>query len=184
MSLDHYFRKSTSLQAMCKPNRYKTLLMFLWVLLLAACTPPKAVPLAKIPGPRGTLTIEISGFRSLKGEVLISLFQETLGFPEHSEQALINFSTPVLSGRQHFEFPPLPWGRYSYSILHDENGNGTMDRTLLGSPREGYAFSNDLEGHFGQPEAEKALFTIGAEPQNHHLRIHYFKRKGNGPFSK
>lgn len=156
--------------------------MSLALIVLGACTPTVTVPLAEIPGPRGILTVELFGFRSLQGDVLISLFREIDGFPDHSEQALLNVSAAVLAGRQQFAFPPLPQGRYSYSILHDEDGNGEMGRTLLGTPREGYAFSNNLEGHFGRPEPEEALFEIGATPVHHELRIHYFKRKGNGPF--
>lgn len=27
--------------------------------------------------------------------------------------------------------------------MHDENGNGTLDKTVLGIPKEGYGFSNN-----------------------------------------
>jgi len=154
------------------------------LLLLAACAPPERIPLAQIPGPRGSLTVEVYGFRSLKGNLLLSLFRENIGFPEDTDLALVNLSQPVTSGRVHFDLPPLPWGRYSYSILHDENGNGRMDQSLTGTPKEGYALSNNLEGHFGQPEASDALFEIGSQPLKHELRIHYFKRKGQGPFGR
>jgi len=151
-------------------------------LLIGACTPHERPRLSEMTGPRSTLVIEVYGFRSLKGNVLLSVFRENSGFPEETELALINLSLPATSGRVHFDLPQLPYGRYSYSILHDENGNGTMDQSLLGIPREGYALSNNLEGHFGQPEAEEALFEVGAKPQLHELRIHYVKRKGQGPF--
>lgn len=152
------------------------------LMLLAACSPPARVQLSQLPGPRGSLTVEVYGFRALQGNLLLSLFREDVGFPEDTDQALVNLSRAVTSGRVRFDLPPLPWGRYSYSILHDENGNGRMDQSLLGIPREGYALSNNLEGHFGQPEATDALFEIGPRPQSHELRIHYFKRKGQGPF--
>lgn len=179
-----YSEKPTTAQIKRKKTSDSILLMALGLILLAACSAPQRTTLAEIPGPRGTLTIEVVGFRSLQGDLLVSIFRESEGFPDESDQALINISTPVLAGRQQLEFPPLPWGRYSYSILHDENGNGEMDRNLIGVPREGYAFSNNLEGHFGQPEAEEALFAVGAAPEHHKLRIHYFKRKGQGPFGK
>ena len=158
----------------------------LLLLSLAACAPAKVPLLSEIPGPRGELSIEVYGFRSLKGEVLISLFLETEGFPDATERALVNLEAPVTAGRLVVEVPPLPHGRYSYSILHDENGDGKMNSSLLGIPKEGYALSNDLEGHFGRPDAAEALFEIGEVPQRHVLRIRYVERggKGRGPFGR
>jgi len=163
----------------------KITLMFIVLLLpLWGCAPTPRIELSDLPGPRGELSVEVYGFRTLKGDVLLSLFREEIGFPEDTGLALVNLSQPVTSGRVRFELPPLPWGRYSYSILHDENNDGKMDQSLLGTPQEGYALSNGLEGHFGQPDAEAALFEIGPAPQHHELRIHYFKRKGQGPFGR
>lgn len=150
------------------------------VLLLAACTPCPPAELPPLTGTGTPLVVEVYGFRALKGNLLLSLFLDARGFPEDTRRAPLNLSVPVTEGRMRLELPPLPPGRYSYSILHDENGNGTMDRSLLGIPREGYAFSNDLEGDFGPPEAEAAVFTLGADAQHHALRIHYFQRKREG----
>ncbi len=150
------------------------------VITLWGCTVATPPSLAELPGPYSSLVVEVYGFRTLQGELLLSLFLETEGFPDDSSRALVNLSVPVTSGRVHFDLPPLPFGQYSYSILHDENGNGTMDRSLLGAPLEGYAFANNLEGYFGPPEATAALFELGPEPQNHELRIRYFKQKGKG----
>jgi len=150
------------------------------VLLLTACIQQPPAELPRLTGVGAPLTVEIFGFRALKGDLLLSLFHETRGFPDATRSALVNLSVPVTQGRIRLELPPLPPGRYSYSVLHDENGNGSMDRSLLGMPREGYAFSNDLAGDFGPPEAEEAVFDVGTDAQRHQLRIRYFQRKGEG----
>jgi len=162
----------------------KNIFIFILSTCLCACSKPvPIVSLDDIPGPRGDLTLEVYGFRTLQGKILISLFREIEGFPDETEKALLNLGIAVKTGRQQITLPRLPWGKYSYSILHDENGNGEMDRNLLGIPREGYALSNGLEGFFGQPDPEEALFEIGADPLHHALRIHYFKRRGKKSLS-
>jgi len=166
------------------PQLSKKILLTLAIVLLTACSAPPAPRLKDLPGPYGSLTVDIYGFRDLKGDVLLSLFLNGEGFPDDTGRALVNLSLPVDSGRVRFELPPLPYGTYSYSVLHDENRNGSMDSSLLGIPREGYAFSNDLEGNYGPPPGEEALFELAGVPLEHALRIHYFKRKGKrfGPF--
>jgi uncharacterized protein (DUF2141 family) len=158
-------------------------IIFWSVLLSALCgcgASTKKPTLSVLPGPYGSLTVEVYGFRTLQGDLLLSLFQKGSGFPGDSAVALVNLSAPVESGQVQLLLPPLPYGIYSYSLLHDENRNAKMDKSLLGTAREGYAFSNDPEGHYGPPEEAKAQFEIGPEPQHHRLRIHYFKRKNQG----
>ncbi len=147
---------------------------------LTGCSSERLPTLAELPGPYGSLVVEVYGFRTLQGALLFSLFRAEDGFPDDSSRALVNLFIPVKSGRIVFTLPPLPIGLYSYSLLHDENDNGKMDRSLLGTPLDGYALSNDLEGHFGLPKATAALFELTAKPQRHELRIRYFKRKDKG----
>jgi uncharacterized protein (DUF2141 family) len=37
----------------------------------------------------------------------------------------------------------VPKGEYAVAVFHDENGNGKMDKNLIGAPKEGYGFSNN-----------------------------------------
>lgn len=46
----------------------------------------------------------------------------------------------------------------------DENGNGEHDKNLLGMPKEGYGFSNNVYNWYGgPPEFKKASFEVGQE---------------------
>ena len=45
----------------------------------------------------------------------------------------------------------IPPGSYAIMLYHDENGNGRLDRGMLGIPTEGYAFSNDAPVRLGPP---------------------------------
>ncbi|MDB4746109.1 DUF2141 domain-containing protein, partial [Verrucomicrobia bacterium] len=57
------------------------------------------------------------------------------------------------------------------AVYHDENGNGKMDKSLIGIPKENDAFSRKARTRFGPPSWEKTSFTIveGANGQRIHL---------------
>jgi uncharacterized protein (DUF2141 family) len=44
-------------------------------------------------------------------------------------------------------------------MYQDENDNNELDFNLIGIPKEGYGFSNNV-GQFGAPEYVKAKFII------------------------
>ncbi len=52
-------------------------------------------------------------------------------------------------------------GTYAIAVFHDRNGNGRLDRNLLGLPAEPYGFSNNV-GRMGVPNFGAALVTVGA----------------------
>jgi len=45
-------------------------------------------------------------------------------------------------------------------VTHDANGNGKLDRNLLGMPTEGVGASNDARGVVGPPKFDAAKFTF------------------------
>jgi uncharacterized protein (DUF2141 family) len=47
-------------------------------------------------------------------------------------------------------------------LFHDSNGNGELDRNMLGIPREGYGFSNDA-GARGPASFEEAAVSIDGD---------------------
>jgi uncharacterized protein (DUF2141 family) len=59
-------------------------------------------------------------------------------------------------------FKDLPEGDYAFAVYHDANGNGKMDKNVIGIPTEDYAFSNNALGKMGPPSFEKAKFAIPA----------------------
>jgi uncharacterized protein (DUF2141 family) len=51
---------------------------------------------------------------------------------------------------------------HAVKLYHDANGNGELDRNMLGLPSEGYGFSNN-GGRYGSPAFEEASFTIDGD---------------------
>lgn len=115
------------------------------------------------PQATSTLTVEIKGFRSDKGEALVSLFSSEDGFPDDMQKAWQNLHVSIKAGRAEAEFPVLPYGLYALVVLHDEDLDGKMERSLFGLPREGFGFSGRPEYNFGPPDFDDTTFLLAAK---------------------
>lgn len=65
----------------------------------------------------------------------------------------------------------LPPGRWSLLLLHDENGNGHMDK-MMGLPREGFGFSRNPVIRMGPPRWEAVRFDHHAA-ETQAVRVKY-----------
>jgi uncharacterized protein (DUF2141 family) len=57
-------------------------------------------------------------------------------------------------------FKGVPPGKYALNAYHDENENRKLDRSVIGIPTEGYAFSRDARGHRGPPSFSDAVIEV------------------------
>lgn len=119
---------------------------------------PILLCLSHYPAEASELSVAISGFRQPHGVALVAVCDSTTyltaGCP-HRVRAPVNGGTAnvVLEG--------LPPGIYAVQAVHDENGNGVLDRNGLGIPEEGYGFSRNPPTLFGPPDFEEAAISIG-----------------------
>lgn len=67
----------------------------------------------------------------------------------------------------------LPPGEYAVSAIHDENDNRKLDKSFIGMPTEGVAFSNNAKIAFGPPKFEKVRFRVEGETTQT-MRMRYF----------
>ena len=128
---------------------------------------------AAAPRPGGeTVHIEITGLRSDKGTVRACMTQRRDRFPNcrgsSDRQATVSArGTPTL------EFTDVAAGTYAIAVLHDENGNGKMDRAMMLMPKEGYGFSRDAPVVMGPPSFAQAAFEVAAAPVRQTIHIRY-----------
>jgi uncharacterized protein (DUF2141 family) len=140
--------------------------------LLLACTAADARPGAPVePAPAaaptaapapGRLSLRLSGFRSADGQVLIAVFRGEDGFPGKPEQAARTAVAKISGGRVRLDLADLEPGEYAVSVVHDENGNNTLDTNWVGMPKEGIGTSNNAKGRMGPPKYRDAKFTVTA----------------------
>jgi uncharacterized protein (DUF2141 family) len=103
------------------------------------------------------LTVVVTGARSAQGTISAALYDSERGW---LETALRGERIAAGDGRGVFVFRDLPAGTYAVAAFHDENGNGKLDRNLLGMPTESFGFSRDAQAMFGPPEFADAVLEL------------------------
>jgi uncharacterized protein (DUF2141 family) len=159
LAIYQYFRNREDMKKFFCATRspLNLLLLCSGLVLLAGCV-EKAKPV--FPQATGTLSVEIRGLRSDKGEALVSLFSSKDGFPDDMGKAWQNLHVKIKEGRALADFTALPYGTYALGVLHDEDINGQMDSSWLGQPREGFGFSGRPEYNFGPPSFDDTAFLM------------------------
>lgn len=117
------------------------------------------------------LTVVISGVKNDKGYVRVALYNSSKTFMQNPFKTA---ETKAREGHVMVVFQDVPEGEYAASVLHDLNGNKTMDENLLGIPKEGFGFSNDAMGAFGPPTYKECLFPVKPGAITTGIRLKYF----------
>jgi len=141
------------------------------LLVLAALSAGLLPAAAPHPG-GGAVRVEITGLRSDKGTVRACMTQRRERFPDCRGGLDRALAVPA-RGAVTLEFADVAAGTYAIAVLHDENGNGKMDRAMMLMPREGYGFSRDAPVVMGPPTFAQAAFQVAATPVRQTIHIRY-----------
>jgi uncharacterized protein (DUF2141 family) len=127
----------------------------------------------KVTGTR--LTVQIVGVRAAKGEVAITLYPDDAKrfLAPHQKLARVRAVAQAPMTTACF-WLPAP-GFYAMAVYHDENGNGDFDRTIVGLPAEGYAFSNDPPTPTALPPFSAVRFRVGEGDTTIRAKLKYPK---------
>ena len=107
----------------------------------------------------GTLKIFVNGFANNNGKAMIALCSSEECYKDTS-MAFKKDMTDIKDKKTEWLINELPYGTYSISIFHDENGNNKLDKNAIGVPKEDYGFSNNARGLFGPPDYEDVKFIF------------------------
>ncbi|MEW6989987.1 DUF2141 domain-containing protein [Colwelliaceae bacterium 6441] len=103
------------------------------------------------------LTVKISDIEQGKGHVLVALYH---GKDNYKNGEVIKASKVKATHKNELVvFKDLIDGEYAIKMYQDENDNELLDTNMLGIPKEGYGFSNNV-GMFGEPDYQEAKFTV------------------------
>ncbi|MEL6759779.1 MAG: DUF2141 domain-containing protein [Myxococcota bacterium] len=107
------------------------------------------------------LTVEVEGLKE-EGRLMVSVV-DSAGAWSGKSKPVVAVDAKVVgeSMRLVFDLPP---GELAIRLFHDANGNGKLDRNMLGVPKEGYGFSQNprVVGPAGFSDAKFALPDAGA----------------------
>lgn len=131
-------------------TRYALLVL---VPVLAAAVPADA-------SPRGSLTVNVEGVRSARGQILAELVTPEPGGGLRRAAAT---SAAARAGALTLRFGDLPPGDYAVRLFHDEDGDGRMKTGALGRPAEGFGFSNGARARLGPPSFGEMKVAVAGD---------------------
>ena len=120
------------------------------------------------PGRADALTIVVTGLKSNEGQVRVAVFD---GKDRWLKEAVYARILDIEGHTCEWVIEDVPYGDYGIAVFHDENGNGTNDRNLLGIPKEAYGFSNHAPRKFGPATWEQAKFAVSSPSAALEIRV-------------
>jgi uncharacterized protein (DUF2141 family) len=143
----------------------------LLTVLVVASLP--ALAFAQSPSCSG-IHVKILNIRDSTGTVDCALFSSPVGFPiEVLLSATKVMVTKIRNTEARCDFEDIPPGTYALAVVHDENMNGKLDTNWLGTPTEGYGFSNDVKALKGGPSFSACSFKYDGGTLDMTISLHY-----------
>ena len=127
-------------------------------------------------GVRQDVVVTVVDLRSSNGTVLACLTASDGAFPDCQKDSQAQHRTVRANSRVTIVFNDVEPGEYAISLLHDENGNGKVDKSLF-IPTEGFGFSRDAKLRMGPPRFSAAAFRVSSDaPVYQTIRMRYLSR--------
>jgi uncharacterized protein (DUF2141 family) len=136
------------------PAARKSIATCIAAIALALLAPPT---LAREDG-AASLRLEVSALRNTKGMLACRLFSDAAGFPDG--EGLRTVRVAITGSQGSCVFDDVTPGTWAVAVIHDENGNGRLDKNFLGIPSEGYGVSNNRTYAASSPKWEESRFTV------------------------
>lgn len=142
---------------------------FALAILLAAAQP--SVP--DCTGADITLRLTVTNLRAAKGLVTVVVYGDK---PEDflvRGRRLVKARFAAKEGEVKACLPLPHSGTYALAAYHDADGDGKFNRSLVGLPTEGFAFSNDPPTIAGLPAFNAVTFVVRGGANSLTIRMRY-----------
>lgn len=120
-----------------------------------------AALIAPVVAAAADLKVAAAGGPEKPAQLYVALFDSADGFS--ADQSVAAQIVPLTGGAAQVVFTGLASGRYAVKLFADENGDGKLDKNLLGLPTERYGFSNDAKGTMGPPAFDAAAVQVDGD---------------------
>jgi len=122
--------------------------------------------------PTATLDVNISGLRSMKGNVLVCVTANPKFFPNCGKDPKGHRARVAARNSGSVKFNDMTEGTYAVALLHDENGNDKMDMAIF-LPKEGFGFSRNPAVVTGPPKFNSAAFSVDRADTRQMVKMKY-----------
>jgi uncharacterized protein (DUF2141 family) len=119
-----------------------------------------------------TLDVNVTGLRSMKGNVLVCVTANPKYFPDCSKDPKSLRAKVAARDSANVSFSGVAQGTYAVALLHDENANSKMDMAVF-LPREGFGFSRNPAVVTGPPKFKAASFAVDAAEVSQRVKMKY-----------
>ena len=106
------------------------------------------------PTKTGYITLEVNNVKEAKGYLWIGVYNNAQDFMNKEKAIMVKGEIVKKTGVHYFRLENLPLGTIAVALFHDVNGNGELDQTIIGIPKEPYAFSQKLKTKWRVPQYE------------------------------
>lgn len=119
----------------------------------------------------GKITIKVEGLKENTGRVGVMIFNQADGFPTEKGKAFLSKEVAVNGDKLILEFPDLPMGKYAVALIHDVNGNRSLDKNFMGIPLEPFGFSGNKSIYFGLPNFNEAAIELSSKEVERSIKL-------------
>ena len=93
------------------------------------------------------------------------LTRDSKSFPDCKAGSALHATIKAGNGALRYTFKSVPVGTYAIAAFHDANGDGKLN-TMLGMPKEGFAFSRNPAMRARAPRFNEASFESNGRALN------------------
>ena len=119
-----------------------------------------------------TIDINISGLRSMKGNVLVCVTANPRFFPDCGKDPKGFKASVPARDAANVSFTGIAKGTYAVALVHDENANNKMDMAIF-LPKEGFGFSRNPAIVAGPPKFKAAAFAVDTAAVSQRVKMKY-----------
>lgn len=120
------------------------------------------------------LTVEITGIKTAKGVIQLSVFLDNKTFADETPYRVYSFpKTGMTDGKITCNIPDLSIDTYGIALFDDKNGNSKMDYRFY-LPIEGFGFSNYCFKGSRKPDFESFAFPFSNNDTIICVKVQYF----------
>lgn len=114
-----------------------------------------------------TLNIVLENIRSSEGEISLTVYEYEDTWLDENIEANVFSKSKISDGMMMVRIELEHPGLYAVAVLDDEDADGRMRSNLIGYPREGFGFSNNVHVRFSRPEFDECVMEVKSDTTIH-----------------